>query len=135
MTITDASALFALLDPTQDAHVRCRTALKSLSKPLLTPWACFTEVMYFAYKSGGLPRQRLLWDLVNQGVLKLHVPSDAEVERMQSLMEEYHDVPMDMADASLVSVAEVLGERRIFTLDSDFYIYQRNGTDPFEVIP
>ena len=45
------------------------------------------------------------------------------------------DVPMDLADASLVAMAEVLNQKQIFTLDSDFYIYRRYGNQPFEVVP
>jgi predicted nucleic acid-binding protein len=91
--------------------------------------------MYFAHKTGGLSRQRLLWELVNTGLLRIHAPSEAEVERMQLLMEQYHDTPMDMADASLVAAAETLGEKRIFTLDSDFCVYQRHRKHSFEVVP
>ncbi len=135
MTLTDASALYALVDKTQDAHARCRATLRTLPKPLLIPWPCFTEAMYFAFKSGGLPMQRLMWNLVNTGLLRLHIPTEAEVARMQILMDQYHDTSMDMADASLVAAAEALGKKRIFTLDSDFYIYQRNGSEPFDVSP
>ena len=49
-------------------------------------------------------------------------------------MEQYQDVPMDLADTSLVA-AEALRVRRIFTLDSDFYTYRWRGTEAFEVIP
>jgi len=54
---------------------------------------------------------------------------------MRALMELYCDRPMDLADASLVAAAEARGDRRIFTIDSDFYIYQRHGREPFEVVP
>jgi predicted nucleic acid-binding protein len=54
---------------------------------------------------------------------------------METLMIQYQDVPMDLADASLVAIAEVLNQRQIFTLDSDFYIYRRYGNQPFEVVP
>lgn len=134
MTLTDAGPLFALVDRAQDAHLRCRDTLKTLSKPLLTTWPCLTEAMYFAFKSGGWSRQRLLWGLVNDGLLYIHAPTEAEVERVRVLMEHYQDTPMDMADASLVAAAESLGENRIFTLDSDFYVYQRHGREPFEVV-
>jgi len=50
-------------------------------------------------------------------------------------MQQYRDTPMDIADAALVAAAEALGEKRVFTLDSDFYVYQRNGKEPFEVVP
>ena len=50
-------------------------------------------------------------------------------------MEQYKDTPMDLADASLVVLAEVLNVRRIFTLDSDFYVYRIHGKEDFEVFP
>jgi hypothetical protein len=50
-------------------------------------------------------------------------------------MRQYQDVPMDLADASLVSAAETLNISRIFSLDSDFYIYRLQGKKAFEVIP
>ena len=54
---------------------------------------------------------------------------------MRQLMEQYRDTPMDLADASLVAAVEVLNLRRIFTLDSDFYVYRINNTGVFEVAP
>lgn len=42
---------------------------------------------------------------------------------------------MDFADASLVTLAELRGFKRILTLDSDFYVYRIHGKDSFEIIP
>nr|WP_317270313.1 PIN domain-containing protein [Arthrospira sp. PLM2.Bin9] len=50
-------------------------------------------------------------------------------------MEKYQDLPMDLADASLLAVAESQNIKRIFTLDSDFYVYRLYDKDAFEVIP
>ncbi len=48
---------------------------------------------------------------------------------MDALMKTYGDTPMDLADASLVAVAESLDIRQIFSLDSHFYIYRlMNGS-------
>ena len=47
-------------------------------------------------------------------------------------MEQYSDTPMDLADASLVATAEALHLTRIFTLDSDFYVYRIKDTGTFE---
>lgn len=58
-----------------------------------------------------------------------------ECRRMRILMEQYRDVPMDLADASLVVAAETLNMQRIFTLDSDFYVYRINGKQAFTVVP
>ncbi len=50
-------------------------------------------------------------------------------------MDQYRDVPMDLADASLVAMAEVFNQRLIFTLERDFYIYRFWGNQAFEVVP
>ncbi|MGH3545477.1 MAG: hypothetical protein ACRDPW_06085 [Mycobacteriales bacterium] len=42
---------------------------------------------------------------------------------------------MDLADATLVALAEERGYRRIFTLDGDFGIYRIHGRLKFEVVP
>jgi predicted nucleic acid-binding protein len=42
---------------------------------------------------------------------------------------------MDLADATLVALAEERGLARIFTLDGDFHIYRIAGRRRFEVVP
>jgi predicted nucleic acid-binding protein len=42
---------------------------------------------------------------------------------------------MDLADATLVALAEEEGHRRIFTLDSDFHVYRLHGRQRFDVVP
>jgi predicted nucleic acid-binding protein len=54
---------------------------------------------------------------------------------MYALMLRYQDTPMDLADASLVACAETLNQKRIFTLDSDFYVYRFRDVEGFEVLP
>ena len=50
-------------------------------------------------------------------------------------MSQYADTPMDLADASLMVAAEALGATRIFSLDSDFYIYRTAAGGVLEVPP
>lgn len=136
MTLCDAGPLFALVDVRQKtAHSRCRAVLPTLSAPLVTTWPCFTEAMYLAYKAGGWPMQQLLWRYISEKALMLHHLEETEQKRMCELMEQYQDIPMDLADASLVAIAEALNQRSIFTLDSDFYVYRLFSTQPFEVVP
>ena len=136
MTLCDASPLFALVDTRQaEANKRCKLALRRLRKPLITSWPAFTEAMYLVNRVGGWPLERLLWRYVLSGQLLIHIPSEAEIQRTAELMEQYRDTPMDLADASLVAAAETLDLSRIFTLDSDFFVYQRKGSIPFEVVP
>ncbi|HET9876831.1 MAG TPA: PIN domain-containing protein [Mycobacterium sp.] len=53
--------------------------------------------------------------------------STAVVERSAALMAKYADQPMDLADATLVALAEERGDRRIFTLYTDFQVYRLHG--------
>jgi predicted nucleic acid-binding protein len=135
-TLADAGPIVALIDRGQAAvHRKCVDALASLSGPLVTTWPCFTEAMYFLGDLKGWYGQKALWHLVEQGVLRIHIPQVSETERMRILMEKYRDTPMDLADASLVAAAETQKLNRIFTLDNDFRVYRINGTDAFEVVP
>ena len=135
MTLCDASALIALLNQSDDNHGRCVQALSTLPAPLLTTWPCFTESMYLLGRYGGWPAQQELWGYAADQILALHVPDRPEQEKMRRLMEQYRDVPMDLADASLVATAERLNQNQIFTLDQDFHIYRLPGNQPFDVIP
>ena len=50
-------------------------------------------------------------------------------------MEQYADRPMDLDHATLVALAKEHGDRRIFTLDTDFQIYRLRSRQRFETIP
>jgi uncharacterized protein len=91
--------------------------------------------MYFLFELRGWSGQSILWQLVDRKALVLHCANEAEYQRMKILMEKYQDIPMDLADASLVAAAESLRLKRIFTLDSDFYAYRLYDKDAFEVLP
>lgn len=136
MILTDAGPLIALLDKDDGHHARCVAAGEALPPgSLLTTWPCFTEAMYLLGGVGGFSYQSALWDLRRTGRLVLHEPGAAEPERMAELMSKYQDVPMDLADASLVAAAEVLGLRQIFTLDGDFFIYRLSDGSALNVVP
>jgi uncharacterized protein len=48
-------------------------------------------------------------------------------------MNQYADLPMDLADASLVILAEHLGHGRILSADQrDFNTYRWKNREPFE---
>jgi predicted nucleic acid-binding protein len=59
-----------------------------------------------------------------------------DLVRMRELMRKYRDLPMDLADAALVRVAERERVRRIFTLDRrDFQIYRPSRIGRFVIFP
>jgi predicted nucleic acid-binding protein len=134
--LIDAGPLVALIDKAdKDNHKKCTSVFRSLRQPLVTTWPCLTEALHFVGDRRGWKGQASLWVLFTRGSIHLHTPNNNEWERVRELMEQYQDTPMDFADTSLVSLAEIRGLRHIFTLDSDFDIYRINGKDPFEIIP
>jgi uncharacterized protein len=76
-----------------------------------------------------------LWRLVHTDRLLLAELTPTAVERSAALMDKYADRPMDLADATLVALAEDQGHRKIFSLDSDFHIYRIRGRQRFDVVP
>ena len=69
------------------------------------------------------------------GRLEVHPFSQEDLDRMRELMEKYHDAPMDFADASLVVLAENLGETLVFTIDSHFRTYRLRDRRALNVVP
>ncbi|VXD17240.1 conserved hypothetical protein [Planktothrix serta PCC 8927] len=136
MILIDTGPLVALIDKGQGAtHLQCVETYRKLTGSLLTTWPCFTEAMYFLSELRGWSAQKILWEFLNRKALYLHSVNETECQRMKVLMEKYQDIPMDLADSSLVATAESQKIKRIFTLDSDFYIYRLYDRDAFEVIP
>ncbi len=91
--------------------------------------------MYLVFQAGGYPAQAELWRWRTAGRLSLHEFTGDEIDQMAALMGKYKDQSMDLADASLIVAAEGLRMQRIFTLDSDFYIYRLSDGSALECIP
>ncbi len=80
--------------------------------------------------------QGLLWDMFKADGLRFAELGLDDFPRMRELMWKYRDLPMDLADAALVRVAEREGLRRIFTIDrQDFEIYRSYRFGRFEFPP
>ena len=136
MILTDTGPLIALLDKRDNQHRRCLDVIGTLpAEPMLTTWPCFTEAMHILGAVGGYRYQAVLWKWVQEMKLELHDPALSEIRTMNDLMKTYQDTPMDLADASLVALAEHGKMKRIFTVDSDFYIYRLSDGSALEVIP
>lgn len=136
MILTDTGPLLALLDKDGAHHADCLAAARQLPLgPLLVTWPCFTEAMYLLGEVGGYFYQAKLWQLYAARRLLLLDLTTAEASHMAALMEKYQDTPMDLADASIVAVAECRALHRVFTLDSDFHIYRLADRTALEVVP
>jgi predicted nucleic acid-binding protein len=74
--------------------------------------------------------------MVESGAVALLPLGSEDIARMKELMRKYRDLPMDLADAALVCVAERERLRRVFTVDRrDFQIYRPARIGRFTVLP
>jgi predicted nucleic acid-binding protein len=132
--LVDTGPLVALLDRSDPYHLTCQETLSSLDDSLVTVWPVVTEAMYMlrAYWQA----QDALWEMIDTGAVEILVLGKDDMARMRDLMRKYRDLPMDLADAALVRVAERERLRRIFTLDRrDFQIYRPSRIGRFAVLP
>jgi predicted nucleic acid-binding protein len=134
MTLVDAGPLVAILHQDDRRHRECVQALRALRPPLGTTWPVVTEAMYLLGFS--TEAQDELWSLIENGRLHLLGLDASDAPRMRTLMRKYRDLPMDLADASLVAVAERDGVNKVFTLDRrDFGVYRPAKLGRFSIIP
>ena len=136
MTLIDAGPLVALLDRRDPYHLRAAAAAAALpAGPLATTWPCLVEAMYLLGRAAGWPGQDALWAWVAAGQVVVREAGPGEAARMAELMRAYRDLPMDLADASLVAAAEATGWQQAFTLDSHFRAYRLQDGRTLDVVP
>jgi uncharacterized protein len=133
--LTDAGPLIALIDRRDAEHASCVSAAERLVGPMLSTWPAFTEAMYLLGSGSGWRGQEPLWRMVRAGQLVLADMNASMLARMPALMEQYKDLPMDLADASLVALAEEQRLREVFTLDRDFRVYRLPDGHAFILVP
>ena len=77
-----------------------------------------------------------MWEMARSEALVFLTLGHEDFGRMRDLMKEYRDLPMDLADAALVRVAERERLRRVFTLDRrDFNVYRPLRLGRFAIVP
>lgn len=131
--LVDTGPLVAVIDADDAFHDRCVQALKEIRQPLFTVWPVITEAMHLV---GSLIAQEKLWDVLEEGGLHLLPLETADMSRMRELMKKYADLPMDLADAALVRVAERDALHTVLTIDrSDFSVYRLQDGKKFRLLP
>lgn len=115
MIIVDTGFWFGLLDRRDQYHSACYSFLSICEDPLITTFPVLTESMHLLMNRG-YPQQGLsLWKTLQQlhqlGKFSTFSLTDEHLPRLQQLLEQYQSLPTDLADASLVLLAEHLGPR------------------------
>jgi len=133
MILTDSGFWIALGNRRDRYHDDAREALARWSgEGFVSTWPVMTEVCHLLTHRVGVHQALRFMDAVTQGACALpELPTNA-ASRMAYLMRRYQNLPMDLADASLVLLAEQLSEGRILSTDRrDFDGDRWKNTRPF----
>lgn len=134
MILVDTGPLVALIHEDDNEHRICKDTFLTFSEPLGTVWPVLTEALYllnFSWEA-----QNAFWEIIQAAAVEILPLGTDDVARMRELMRKYRDLPMDLADAALVRVAERERLRRIFTLARrDFQIYRPSRIGRFAIFP
>ncbi len=135
--LVDAGPLVAVLDESEGDHQRCVSVLKRLSDPMITTWPVVTEAMaLLGQTQNPLDSQDALLDMLDRQIVLVVELRREDVPRLRALIRKYRDLPMDLADATLVRVAERDAVRQVFTLDRrDFQVYKLGRRETLTIIP
>ncbi len=123
--ILDAGPLVALLNRRDRYHAWARDRFADIQPPLATCEAVIVEACHLLHGQPG--GERIVLDVLRRGVVEIDFILREEIVPVQELRTRYANVPMDLADACLVRMAELSSGSVVLTLDSDFAIYRMHG--------
>ncbi len=121
-TLIDAGPLIALFDKSDRYHEKAVLFLKRSQGHLITTWPVVTEVSHMLDFNTKTQINFLKW--INRGGLEIFEFQFNHIVRLIELTEKFDDVPMDLADATLIVASEAKGITKIASVDSDFYVYR-----------
>ena len=128
--VVDTGPLVAYFNRRDRWHRWAADQMAALNPPLVTCEPVLTEACFLIQRAGGKPVD--LIRKIAQRSLVIGIDLEEDASGIESLLQRYADTPMSLADACLVRLTERISDCRLFTLDSDFEHYRRNGR---QVIP
>jgi predicted nucleic acid-binding protein len=130
--IADTGPLVAFLDRAERHHRWVGQRIAELEAPLLVCEPVLAEAMFLLARSG--KGQDALFGLLENGALRIALHVEDHVTALRTLHRKYADRPMSLADACIVRMAELHKRHAVLTLDSDFSIYRKHGSQPLTLI-
>jgi predicted nucleic acid-binding protein len=130
--IVDTGPLVAFFDRAERHHDWAARRIEELEAPLLVCEPVLTEAAYLLSRFS--KAQDILFELLHNGALSIAFHVEEHVEPLRRLLQKYRDMPMSLADACIVRMAELNDGHQVLTLDSDFTVYRKHGRIPLKLI-
>jgi uncharacterized protein len=134
--ILDTGPVYASLDRRDRDHRRCPRLIDDAGEDLVIPSPVLPEVDYLvSARMGVAPMLALLQD-VEQGAYQVEDLLADDYRRVRELMDRYSDLDLGFVDASVLVIAERLGEAKVATLDRrHFSTVPLRHTDALMLLP
>ncbi len=124
--LIDAGPIIALYRKNDQYHEKALSFIKNYQGRLITSWPVIAEVMHELSRPD-IQEKFLHW--IERGGLEIADQDQKSVSGLVKMIRKYSDIPMDLADATLMLYAEETGINEIATIDSDFQIYRTPKKD------
>jgi len=132
MILTDTGYWLALANPKDRFHQHAIEVTRTIESELFITWPVITEVCHLLSKRVGRTAPIKFLQQVEQSTTFFELDI-LHLSRIKVIMEKYQDLPMDLADASLVIAAEEMQVGDILSTDRrDFQTYRWKNHKPFK---
>ncbi len=130
--IADTGVIIGLIYEKDQWQERAFEQSKHIAPPLFTCETVITEACFLLrnIKDG---EQNIL-GMIADGFFQIDFRLSDEAVSVRLLMKKYKNVPMSLTDACLVGMSELIDNSVIFTADSNFQIYRKNGRQKIALI-
>lgn len=130
IVLLDTGSLVAVLFRRDQYHDWAVEKISQMPIPLITCEAVVAESCFLTQRMLG--SSKAVYDFIETGAVKIDFSLADEFEAVKDLALRYQNVPMSLADACLVRMSETYENSTVFTPNSDFLIYRKNGN---QIIP
>lgn len=136
MIILDTSGLLAAIDASQTHHRAAAAALRGAEAPrLLSPFVLAELDCLLATRVSRTAEQALLGQVAD-GAYQLESFDAGDIAMANEILDQYADLDLGLADASLIVLSERHDVLDLLTLDERHFRAVRGaGGKPFRVLP
>lgn len=126
-SILDTGPVVALFDSSDNYHKRIYEFFEKSNYKLYLTWPVITEISFLLDFNKETQLDFFKW--LERGAIQIVQIDFEDITALRHFINKYNNIPMDLADASLMLISEKLNIKNIITLDSDFHIYRKLNGD------